>query len=198
MGSYLWWIDYTTGSYSHSGTLYFPSYVSTFDKKLVCFMAIIRSTHVRAGDGNVISNLDNDHVQMRQFSYNEQASFADTIIHPNFQNPLSYYDVAVVKIYQHFEFNEYVRPICLPSEPSFNVDKYEGKQVTLTGWGKLRKNSYEFDGALRQIPIKVFSQEFCTRTHDPRTLARKSIITQRTIPYSFLDHLLCAGTVKLL
>jgi hypothetical protein len=51
-----------------------------------------------------------------------------------------------------------IKPICLLQEPSNNADKYDGRLVTLIGWG----SSTNFDGKpsarLRNVDIQIYSQ----------------------------------------
>ena len=52
----------------------------------------------------------------------------------------------------------YARPVCLPAESSADVDRYQGVQVHLTGWGKTRRNSKQIDGMLFSVPVRIFSR----------------------------------------
>ena len=46
---------------------------------------------------------------------------------------VSYYDVAIWEMEEEVEFNDFVRPICLPERSSHFVNEFEGDQVTATG-----------------------------------------------------------------
>lgn len=54
--------------------------------------------------------------------------------HPLYQgrDRTAYYDIAIWEV-EPFEYNSYVRPICLPSEPNLFTDRYAGQFVTISG-----------------------------------------------------------------
>jgi len=69
---------------------------------------------------------DDFHTEMRKVQ--------STFFHPEFKDDTSaYFDVAVVKMDRQVEFNDYIRPICLPARSQSNPNVHEGKFVTLTG-----------------------------------------------------------------
>jgi hypothetical protein len=57
-------------------------------------------------------------------------------------------------------FLKFVRPICLPKEPSNDADKYEGQLVHLIGWGSSSDIHGKASMLLKRAVIKVFSQRF--------------------------------------
>ena len=82
---------------------------------------------VRLGDGN----LDEDYgIQIRGID--------NHYLHPNYEGS-SYYDVAVVILDRKANIRPtsngvaYVRPICFPSQPSPNWDRYENHQMDVAG-----------------------------------------------------------------
>ena len=83
---------------------------------------------------------------------------ANTIIHPKYEFPHSYYDIVIYEIPDPgVQFSTYVRPVCLPRYPVSFVDHRMRDLVTLTGWGKPSKKAVDIDGMLRQVPIKIYS-----------------------------------------
>ena len=52
-------------------------------------------------------------------------------------------------------FLQYVQPICLPTEPSLNFDKYAQNQVELIGWGSEIKSGKVRD-MLRRVSLQIF------------------------------------------
>ena len=78
-------------------------------------------------------------------------------VHPKYVG-LSYYDVAIFELETPVKFTSHVKPICLPKEATFDIDKYRDQQVILTGYGSVHRESNTIDGELKQIPIKIFSQ----------------------------------------
>ena len=78
------------------------------------------------GDRDIHSDSDDFAVIMRNIS--------KTTRHPRHKaiDRNFYYDVAVWEV-EPFDFNPFVRPICLPDRPSAFVDRYSGHFLTLTG-----------------------------------------------------------------
>ena len=54
-------------------------------------------------------------------------------LHPSYQKPAAYFDVAVIYLEDPLAFNQAVRPICLPQVPSENQNGYSGHLVRLIG-----------------------------------------------------------------
>ena len=95
---------------------------------------------VRLGDLNVTSKTDDFAVESRNIQ--------DKTIHPKYKFPFSYFDVAVLEMDQSVYFTNFIRPICLPTTHTSNVDNHKFDFVTLTGWGKEKLNSIFIDGGL--------------------------------------------------
>lgn len=121
-------------------------------------------------------------------------NIAKTVIHPKFKFPQSYYDVAILEMDRPIVFSQFVKPICLPESSVSYVDNHMSDFVTLTGWGKEKKNSNDIDGLLKQIPIKIFSHRYCNRSHSIR---KRNILFKTQInlalPNLFQSNILCAG-----
>ena len=59
------------------------------------------------------------------------------------------------------EFSSLVRPVCLPlPQRDFDLDRYEGDQVTLTGWGHLAINDPTRSPVLRKTVLQVYEQRW--------------------------------------
>jgi len=54
-------------------------------------------------------------------------------IHPMY-NMTAYFDIAVLKV-APIQFLPHLRPICLPDQSNFELEKYENFDTTLIGWG---------------------------------------------------------------
>ena len=50
-------------------------------------------------------------------------------------------DIALMKLTEPVEINEYVTPICMPTDPHF---EYYDKECIATGWGKVDFSKYFF------------------------------------------------------
>ena len=143
------------------------------------------STHVRIGDGDLFSNDEDAHVVKRRILIG--------LKNRHYRPSTSYFDQAVWILDKPVEFNDNVRPICLPGEPDFDNDKYENKLVSMTGYGKLLSNSTSIEGRLKSVTLKVFGQTFCDRTHSNYNSIELSGRIRRLIPSLFTDNVFCAG-----
>jgi hypothetical protein len=56
----------------------------------------------------------------------------DIIRHPDYKPPAKYNDIALLKLKRHVKFNEFIRPACLYTRDTFDVNK-----TVATGWGKI-------------------------------------------------------------
>jgi len=52
--------------------------------------------------------------------------------HPDYKPPAKYNDIALLKLDRPVEFNEFIRPACLYTSNTFQVNK-----TVATGWGKI-------------------------------------------------------------
>ncbi|TRY79627.1 hypothetical protein TCAL_13575 [Tigriopus californicus] len=81
---------------------------------------------IRTGDRDLNSSFDDAKVITRRIK--------KIHVHPKYVYDLTaYYDVAIWELDEDVEYNIFHRPICLPREPSLDLDKYEGDQVTVLG-----------------------------------------------------------------
>lgn len=77
----------------------------------------------RLGDLNYL--IDNDKVGPKDYKIEER------LIHPNYQKPSSYNDIALFRLEEIVDFTEFIRPICLNTDQSLNPSL-----MVATGWGK--------------------------------------------------------------
>ena len=80
---------------------------------------------VRAGDRDLASSFDDIGIQIRRVR--------GVKIHPRYNFPNAYFDVAVLELAEPLRFDNLVRAVCLPGDTSKNVDSRQGNLVTLTG-----------------------------------------------------------------
>ena len=59
-------------------------------------------------------------------------SARNIVVHPNY-TATGYYDVAVVHVEKGFTFNEFIKPICLPSQNVSDLDGYKDHLMRLAG-----------------------------------------------------------------
>jgi len=66
-----------------------------------------------------------------------------------------YFDAGLAIVAKEFEFSNYIRPICLPTQPVDMLDYLTGDLVTLTGYGKYSTTDL-LAKELKFINLKVY------------------------------------------
>ncbi|XP_053667771.1 transmembrane protease serine 9-like [Anopheles marshallii] len=89
----------------------------------------------------------------------------------NFDN-----DIALLRLNDRVPITDFIRPICLPSDPS---NAYVGTNGTATGWGTLKEDGKP-SCILQEVEVPVLSNEVCST----QTNYTASMIT---------DNMMCAG-----
>ncbi len=113
-------------------------------------MYLIPRHWIRLGDSDFKSPYDDSHAI--------DIPVSSVHIHPLYEFPAAYYDVALMRLKTPVEFNSYVLPVCLPSVESLYADVYAGKSVKLTGWGDIERNSLIKNYHLRRARLTIFGQ----------------------------------------
>nr|ACO14743.1 Collagenase precursor [Caligus clemensi] len=89
------------------------------------------------------------------------------IPHPNFVNN-GHDDIAIIELDEELEFNEFVRPICLPKY-SDAVNTFVDEEITSTGWGLIKGQPspvrvpqlHYVDG------LRIIDNSICAQTYGP-------------------------------
>ncbi|NXG30216.1 ST14 protein, partial [Dromaius novaehollandiae] len=98
------------------------------------------------------------------------------IIHPQYDQYISDYDIALLEMATPVFFSELVQPICLPSTSRVFV---YGAVCYVTGWGAIKENSH-LAKTLQEARVKIINQSVCNKLYD-------DLITSR---------MLCAGSLN--
>ncbi|NXM32636.1 ST14 protein, partial [Oxyruncus cristatus] len=98
------------------------------------------------------------------------------IVHPQYDQSISDYDIALLEMEMPVFFSELVQPICLPS--TSRVFLY-GTVCYVTGWGAIKENSH-FAKTLQEARVRIINQSVCNKLYD-------DLITSR---------MLCAGNLN--
>ncbi|XP_013791170.2 testisin-like [Limulus polyphemus] len=87
-------------------------------------------------------------------------------------------DIAMMRLKEPVELNDYVQPVCLPDK----FDQFEGSECYATGWGKV---DFDKKGSpiLQKVKVEVFDNSICSKVYSE----------QFKIP--ILQWHLCAGTL---
>nr|XP_002188242.5 suppressor of tumorigenicity 14 protein [Taeniopygia guttata] len=103
-------------------------------------------------------------------------SITRIIVHPQYDQSISDYDIALLEMETPVLFSELVQPICLPS--TSRVFLY-GTVCYVTGWGAVKENSH-LAKTLQEARVRMINQSVCSKLYD-------DLITSR---------MLCAGNLN--
>ncbi|XP_063175233.1 transmembrane protease serine 7-like [Chroicocephalus ridibundus] len=98
------------------------------------------------------------------------------IVHPQYDQSVSDYDIALLEMETPVFFSELVQPICLPSTSRVFV---YGTVCYVTGWGAIKENSH-LAKTLQEAQVRIINQSVCNKLYD-------DLITSR---------MLCAGNLN--
>ncbi|NWT16183.1 ST14 protein, partial [Vireo altiloquus] len=98
------------------------------------------------------------------------------IVHPQYDQSISDYDIALLEMETPVLFSELVQPICLPS--TSRVFLY-GTVCYITGWGAIKENSHLAE-TLQEARVRMINQSVCNKLYE-------DLITPR---------MLCAGNLN--
>lgn len=103
--------------------------------------------------GDLNYAIETDDAQPRTFRIVERMK------HPLFKLPSKYNDIALAKIDGPVQFNNYIRPACLPQSKTIDT-----MRVIATGWGKLNHISPTSDH-LQKVVLELFTQQECNESY---------------------------------
>ncbi|XP_049767023.1 venom protease-like [Schistocerca cancellata] len=106
-------------------------------------------------------------------------------VHPFYQPPEHYHDIAVLQLANPVEPSQYISTICLP-QLGDNDDELSGKTAMLYGWGLLGFGGEKPD-TLQEASVIIFNNSVCNEQY-----SRPSVPKQR-YPQGIIDSQLCAG-----
>uniref|UniRef100_A0A8C8AQL3 Peptidase S1 domain-containing protein n=1 Tax=Otus sunia TaxID=257818 RepID=A0A8C8AQL3_9STRI len=131
--------------------------------------------------------LDSDSVRayMGLHTINEKSSRVTVrsikriVIHPQYDQSIADYDIALLEMETPVFFSELVQPICLPSTSRVFV---YGTVCYVTGWGAIKENSMFISWIyfLQEARVRIINQSVCNKLYD-------DLITSR---------MLCAGNLN--
>jgi len=119
-----------------------------------CVTEETKPSHIKVGADDRGPSIDPNEPTQQVFSVEK------SVIHPDFDPETLAFDVSLLKLDRDIEFNENVRPICLP-------DALEtlavGELATTIGWGFEDLNTPELR-ELQQLQLPVMDTETCNST----------------------------------
>ena len=114
-------------------------------------------------------------------------------IHPLYESPKGYYDVAVIKLRGDLTFHDKLAPICLPEAIEPDADHLSGDLVTFTGWGMTSYETINNSDELQRTVLSIYPQSHCNKTHDIRGDSNLANVIATSMPDLFQSSVLCAG-----
>ncbi|CAI6344067.1 unnamed protein product [Macrosiphum euphorbiae] len=110
-------------------------------------------------------------------------------VHPGFQMPLLYNDIALFHLDRDVQFSSYVRPICLNADPNWQWS--HSQTVIAPGWGRIQYVGplNAFSSGLSKVSLDIVSAEKCKSNY------KVSSDTPQLIHGIDEDRIICAGVV---
>ncbi|KAL4121868.1 hypothetical protein QTP88_014291 [Uroleucon formosanum] len=128
---------------------------------------------VRLGDLNLQTNNDGAHPV--EFLVDE------TIVHPDYIKTSKYNDIALLRLDNKVQFNNYIRPSCLYTNDNINYSQ----KVTATGWGSIEYGDRSSDHLLK-VDLNLINNRQCGKLYEAESKTR-------TLNRGIIDSMLCAG-----
>lgn len=127
---------------------------------------------MRLGDLILYSNNDN--------SKHKDYKISRIITHPEYQYPLKYNDIALLKLETKVEFTNFIRPACLYTKKTF-----DRTQALATGWGR---TDFAGDNSekLMKVSLNIYSTQQCHRPYR----------NNKDLPNGIVSSMICAGEIK--
>ncbi|XP_034942335.1 serine protease snake [Chelonus insularis] len=119
----------------------------------------------------------------------QERDIVERIGHPEYRLPLRYNDIALLKLDQPLDFNEYIRPACLEVESMQELSMTRKLHFIASGFGK---TAYEADYGsddLMKVTLDYISPETCQRNY-------QSEVGSRQMPQGLIPSMLCAGIME--
>ena len=134
---------------------------SVIDKRLVltaahCAKGLMRTQHpTRVVFGTSDLRLNSP--------YRTQRNIANISIHPLYNAPEFYHDVAILLLDEELDFNDGVSKIRLPSEATVDGSHRYNHLTVLTGWGANIRGGTA-SSILGHATMMIFAEKYCNKT----------------------------------
>nr|AID60295.1 easter-11 [Nilaparvata lugens]APA33881.1 seminal fluid protein [Nilaparvata lugens] len=119
----------------------------------------------------------------------QEYDIEEFIVHPEHINPELGKDIALVKIRDEFQFNDFVAPICL-EYGDMVLEDHTGKDAIFAGWGKFRidpvTSMLESPAVLQKITLPIRDENECN-------VSLSNITNPAVRDLQQVETLICAG-----
>ena len=111
---------------------------------------IIRNWRVQLGAYNLTDDSEEEWTER---------TIKEITIHPQFEkkSKAAYHDVAILILESAVQFDDTIRPVCLPEESNIEVNHMAGAAASVSGWGKTNDFSSASE-TLKTAHISVYNQ----------------------------------------
>ncbi|XP_017039977.1 serine protease snake-like [Drosophila ficusphila] len=137
-----------------------------------CFYSEVGTVNV-VRLGELVFDSDKDDAEPEDFEVLELKT------HPNFQFPVLYNDIGLVRLVRKVTFSNYKLPACLPLNDGSQVEYF-----TAIGWGQTKYNKFEPSQELMEVQLQNFGQS-----------CRQTIESNEDLPKGYnAESQLCVGS----
>lgn len=87
----------------------------------------------------------------------------NAVQHPHFRRHGFFNDIGIIKLKESVEYDEYIRPVCLPQAKDATRD-LKGYMATVLGWGTLYYGG-PGSGSLQQVSMPIWDNKDCDKRY---------------------------------
>ncbi|GAB6020209.1 Transmembrane protease serine 9 [Chamberlinius hualienensis] len=143
-----------------------------------CFLSMDKTSTYMVQMGSVRAQIDGSIANLPEFEV------TSVVLHPGFQYPILYNDIALIKFKGLTEYSTSIRPICLMSKAE---DRKATTKLTILGWGS-KKSGGSQSSELQEADLNVISNSNCNAT-----LGKMGALTV-SFPGGINTKVMCAGS----